>query len=342
MNKVLDLRSDTVTRPTNAMREHMMRAKVGDDVFSDDPSVNALEAFAADYFGKESALFLVSGTQSNLCALLAHCQRGEEYIVGQNAHTYRYEGGGAAVLGSIQPQPLEHAADGTIPLEKIEGAIKPKDSHFARTKLICLENTIGGKVISQEYINQVYEIAQRHQLGFHLDGARLMNASVSQTISAKEIAAPFDSVSICLSKGLGAPVGSLLVGSKPLISDARRWRKMLGGGTRQAGFLAAAGHYALENYVDRLKDDHENAAYLAAELGKVFNEKEGGISVLGQHTNMVFLGIEEDLGEKLKLFLEEKNILIYVRGAGLRLVLHLDIEKQDLDYIVDNFTTFLL
>ncbi len=335
MQAILDLRSDTVTQPTDEMREVMMRAEVGDDVFSDDPSINSLEKFAAEYFEKEAALFVVSGTQSNLCALLAHCQRGDEYIVGQNAHTYKYEGGGAAVLGSIQPQPLEHLPDSTIDISKIKAAIKPDDSHFARTRLICLENTIGGKIISQEYINQVYEIAKEAGLGFHLDGARLLNAAVGQSLSASQIAKPFDSVSICLSKGLGAPVGSVLLGDKSFIKSARRWRKVLGGGTRQAGFLAAAGEYALKNNVERLAEDHKNAEELAKLLTAI------GLDVSGHETNMVFVNITDAMVVSLGRFMEDRGVLLHVRGKGLRIVLHLGIRRDDVDYIVSCFTDYI-
>ena len=261
--KIIDLRSDTVTRPTTAMRAVMATAEVGDDVFGDDPTVNALQEKTADMVGMQAALFLPSGTQSNLCGLMAHCARGDEYIVGQNAHTYRYEGGGAAVLGSIQPQPIENAADGTIPIDKIRAAVKPDDSHFAITRLIALENTIGGKVLAEQYMADVQSFAREKSLAMHLDGARLFNAVVKTNRNAKEICAYFDSVSICLSKGLGAPAGSVLCGSKELIKRAQRHRKMLGGGMRQAGFLAAAGIYALDHNVSRLQDDHDNATRLA-------------------------------------------------------------------------------
>src|SRR5262245_27026019 len=232
-----DFRSDTVTRPTAAMRAAMAAAPVGDDVFGDDPSVNALEAEVADMLGFESAMYVPSGTQSNLVGVMTHCARGDEYIVGQDAHTYRYEAGGAAVLGSVQPQPITNAKDGTLPLADIESVIKPDDSHFARTRLIAIENTIGGKPLPAGYSQAVRELADRRGLAMHLDGARLWNAAVAGGVAPRAIAQGFDSVSVCLSKGLGAPVGSLLCGSADFIKAARRWRKMLGGGMRQAGIL---------------------------------------------------------------------------------------------------------
>ncbi|MDH3693981.1 MAG: low-specificity L-threonine aldolase, partial [Gammaproteobacteria bacterium] len=261
--KMIDLRSDTVTRPTVTMRAAMAEAEVGDDVYGEDPTVNRLEQLAAEKLGKEAAVFAASGTQTNLIALLAHCERGDEYIVGQTAHTYKYEGGGAAVLGSIQPQPLDFGLDGSLDLDKVKSVIKEDDSHFAKTRLLCLENTQGGKVLPLDYLAAARTFVNQHGLGLHLDGARLFNAAVGLGVPAVEVAQHFDTVSICLSKGLGAPVGSLLVGSNELIERARRWRKVVGGGMRQAGVLAAAGIEALEHHVDRLQEDHDNASSLA-------------------------------------------------------------------------------
>jgi threonine aldolase len=266
---MIDLRSDTVTRPSPGMLKAMGAAEVGDDVWGDDPTVTRLQATVAERAGKETGLFFPSGTQSNLAALMAHCQRGDEYIVGQLAHTYRHEGGGAAVLGSIQPQPIENAADGTLPLEKIAAAIKPLDAHFARTRLLALENTIHGMVLPAAYIEEATRLARSKGLATHLDGARAVNAAVASGRSVREICAPFDSVSICFSKGLGAPVGSVLVGDKALLADAHRWRKVLGGGMRQSGVLAAACLYALEHNVEGLAQDHANAAALAQGLGQI-------------------------------------------------------------------------
>ncbi len=272
----VDLRSDTVTRPTPAMRAAMAEAPLGDDVFGDDPSVNALQEKIAAMLGFEAALFVPTGTQSNLCGVLSHCQRGDEYIVGQMQHCYRWEGGGAAVFGSVQPQPLNHQPDGSLALSDIEAAIKPDDPHFARTRLLALENTLGGKVLPFEYLQQATALARSKGLSTHLDGARLFNAAVAQAAAsgsdpraqARSIASLFDSVSVCFSKGLGAPVGSALCGSRELIARARRIRKMAGGAMRQAGLLAAAASYALDHHVERLAQDHALARRLAAGAGR--------------------------------------------------------------------------
>ena len=267
-----DFRSDTITKPSLAMRKAMSEAEVGDDVYGDDPTVNRLEASGAKTLGKEAALFASSGTQTNLLALLTHCARGDEYIVGQEAHTYKFEGGGGAVLGAIQPQPIEFEPDGTLDLAKVEAKIKPVDFHFARTRLLCLENTQGGKVLPLEYQARASEIARRRGLALHLDGARVFNASIKLGVDVRDISRHYDTVSVCLSKGLGAPVGSLLCGPAELVDRARRWRKVLGGGMRQVGIIAAGGLYALEHNVARLAEDHDNAAFLAAQLSGL----EGG------------------------------------------------------------------
>ncbi|HET7524840.1 MAG TPA: low-specificity L-threonine aldolase, partial [Burkholderiaceae bacterium] len=288
----IDLRSDTVTRPTSAMRDAMMAAPLGDDVFGDDPTVNALQERIASMLGKEAALFMPSGTQSNLAALMSHCQRGDEYLVGQGAHTYRYEAGGGAVLGSVQPQPIANQSDGSLALADIEAAIKPDDAHFARTRLLCLENTFGGSVLDLDYLRQATDLARRHSLATHLDGARLFNAAVALAqpvrgdarVIARAMAGLFDTVSVCFSKGLGAPVGSALVGGRELIARAHRARKMLGGGMRQAGVLAAAALHALDHHIDRLIDDHANARRLAAGL-----EGLAAVASAPAHTNMVFV-----------------------------------------------------
>jgi len=320
-----DFRSDTVTRPTAAMRAAMAAAPVGDDVFGDDPSVNALEAEVGALLGFEAALFVPSGTQSNLVGVMTHCARGDEYIVGQQAHTYRYEAGGAAVLGSVQPQPLDNAADGTLPLPDIEGAIKPEDAHFARTRLVALENTIGGKVLPTGYSAAVRELADRHGLALHLDGARLWNAAVKQNVEPKAIAAHFDSVSVCLSKGLGAPVGSVLCGGRDFIKAARRWRKMLGGGMRQAGIIAAAGRHALAHHIPRLAEDHENAARLAAGLAK---HRE--LAVAPTQTNMVFVGVPEDIAVAFASHLAAAGVRPY-GTTRQRWCTHLDVTHADVD-----------
>ncbi|MAM71015.1 MAG: low-specificity L-threonine aldolase [Gammaproteobacteria bacterium] len=333
---MIDLRSDTVTRPNDAMRKLMAKAEVGDDVWGDDPTVKALEALCADMLGKEAAIFVASGTQSNLIGLMCHCQRGDEYLVGQHAHTYKLEGGGAAVLGSIQPQPITVEPDGTLTLENIEAAIKPDDIHYAKSRLLCLENTTGGRVLPMDYIAAACKLADKHGLGKHLDGARVFNASVKLGIDVKDIADYFDSVSVCLSKGLGAPVGSVLCGSKELIKEAHRWRKMLGGGMRQAGILAAAGIYVLENNIERLAEDHANAAILAEGLAEI---PQLQMDTEYQHTNMVFFSVADGSGAKLSAYLEEQGILADGR-ANFRLVTHLDVSEADMHKTVECIRRF--
>ena len=333
---VVDLRSDTVTRPTVAMRAAMQAAAVGDDVYGEDPTVAALERRVAGDLGFEAGLFVPSGTQGNLCALLAHCQRGDEYLVGMEAHTYRFEGGGAAVLGSIQPQPIVHAADGTLPLDALERAVKPDDVHFARTRLLALENTWHGRVLPQDYVVSAAAWARTRGLGVHLDGARLYNAAVASGVAARKLAAPFDSVSVCLSKGLGAPVGSVLVGRAELIRAARRWRKMLGGGMRQAGGLAAAGLHALDHHVERLADDHARARRLADGLRTI-----GGIEVTAQHTNMVFIDIPRERLRALDAHLRAAGVVASIGYLPqVRLVTHLDIDDAGIERAIEAFATF--
>jgi threonine aldolase len=329
---MIDLRSDTVTRPTAAMRAAMLEAPLGDDVFGDDPTVNALQDKIASMLGKEAALFMPSGTQSNLSALMAHCQRGDEYIVGNGAHTYRYEAGGGAVLGSIQPQPIANQPDGSLALADIEAAIKPDDAHFARTRLLCLENTFGGQVLGIDYLRQATALAREHELATHLDGARLFNAAVALAgggdarAKAREMAQLFDTVSVCFSKGLGAPVGSALVGSRELIGRAHRVRKMLGGGLRQAGVLAAAALHALDRHIDRLAEDHANARRLAESLLGL-----GGVVSAPANTNMVFVdlapgGSRHDTVARLR-----EQGLLCTGLYKLRLVTHLDVDADDID-----------
>lgn len=330
---MIDLRSDTVTRPGRAMLDAMIAAPVGDDVYGDDPTVNELQRYIADLSGKEAALFLPTGTQANLVALLSHCERGEEYIVGQGAHNYLYEAGGAAVLGSIQPQPIEASADGTLPLDKVATKIKPDDIHFARTRLLSLENTHNGKVLPRDYLQQAWEFTRQHGLALHVDGARIFNAVVEYGCELRDLARYCDSFTVCLSKGLGTPVGSLLVGDKAFIARANRWRKMTGGGMRQAGFLAAAGLYALKHHVARLREDHENAAWLAAQL------REVGADVMRHDTNMLFIRVGEDaraLGE----FMREREVLINASPV-VRLVTHLDVNRQQLAEVVNHWQAFL-
>ena len=333
---MIDLRSDTVTRPSTAMRTAMAQATVGDDVYGEDPTVNRLERMAAEMLGKEAAVFASSGTQSNLIGVLSHCERGDEYIVGQQAHTYRYEGGGAAVFGSIQPQPIEFEADGTLDLDKVVRMIKPDDFHFARTRLLCLENTQAGKVLPLHYLETAADVAQRNGLGHHLDGARLFNAAVKLAVSPEQISRHFDTVSICLSKGLGAPVGSLLCGSEALIKKARRWRKVLGGGMRQAGILAAAGIVALTHHVDRLHEDHENAGVLAEGLSGI---AEVSIDPTGVQTNMVFVSLPNGDADALGDFLKGEGILIS-SGDPIRLVTHLDVSTADMHSVVAAFKRY--
>ncbi|HEV7346006.1 MAG TPA: low-specificity L-threonine aldolase [Devosia sp.] len=317
-----DFRSDTVTKPSPGMRAAMASAEVGDDVFGDDPTVNRLEQRMAAMLGKDAAIFVPSGTQSNLLALMSHCGRGDEFIAGQKAHLYVNEAGGAAVLGSIQPQPIAHQADGTLSLADIEEAIKPDDSHYARTRLIALENTFGGKVIPVDYMQQVAEIARRRGLGFHLDGARAFNACIALGTDIRTFTAPFDTVSICLSKGLGAPVGSVLIGRQDLIDTARRHRKMLGGGLRQSGILAAAGLYALEHNIDRLAEDHRRAERLAEGLA-AFPQ----LKVTMPDTNIVFVDVAGEVSEGFAAFLEQRAIGALGYGRQ-RWVTHLDIDDD--------------
>ncbi len=335
-NPVVDLRSDTVTQPTPGMRAAMAAAPLGDDVFGDDPSVNALQDQIAALLGFEAALFVPTGTQSNLCAILSHCQRGDEYIVGQMQHCYRWEGGGAAVFGSVQPQPLDHQSDGTLALADIEAAVKPDDPHFARSRLLALENTLGGKLLPMAYIEQATQLAKRMGLGRHLDGARLFNAAVVQAAvtgadpraEARRIAQCFDSVSVCFSKGLGAPVGSALCGSRDYIARARRVRKMAGGAMRQSGMLAAAASYALEHQVERLAEDHALARRLAEGLTGI-----EGLQVEAPHTNIVFVdlvGPAKERSAALLKHLADQGVLA-VGLYRLRFVTHLDVNAAGIE-----------
>lgn len=330
---IIDLRSDTVTRPTAAMRRAMLEAEVGDDVYGEDPTVNRLQDMAAELTGKEAALFVPTGTQGNLLAILAHCQRGEEYLAGQQAHCYRYEAGGAAVFGSVQPQPVDFEADGTLNLDRLATMIKPADHHFAVTRLLCLENTQAGKVLPLAYQAAAAGFARRHGLALHLDGARVFNAAVSLGVAVTEIARHYDSISFCLSKGLGAPAGSVLAGTKDFIERAHRWRKMAGGGMRQSGILAAAGIHALQNHVDRLADDHRRAGLLAEGLASITGLTVDSAAVA---SNMVFVGIDPAWQGTMVAFLKERGILVGGYGQ-LRLVLHLDITDAGIPQVVEGF-----
>lgn len=353
-----DFRSDTVTRPSAAMKAVMFDAPLGDDVFNDDPSTLALQHYAADLLGFEAALFAPSGTQTNLIAMMSHCQRGDEAIVGQQWHTYKWEGGGMAVLGSIQPQPIALQPDGTLAVTDIVDAIKPDDPHFARTRLIVIENTVGGKVLPLSYMQQVAALAKQHNLQCHIDGARLFNAAValapqhqlSPQQMAKTLCQGYNSVSICLSKGLGAPIGSLLLGSQELIKKAKRVRKMLGGGMRQTGLLAAAGHYALQNHIDRLAEDHANARLLADGLAALAGQGRfaGLLSVQPPQTNILFTDLPAMLADELVAFLASKQIQLtssnYASASGtlkrIRWVCHLDISTADIQHTLDLLSQF--
>ncbi|AXV19725.1 low-specificity L-threonine aldolase [Aeromonas veronii] len=335
--RYIDLRSDTVTQPTDAMRQAMLHAAVGDDVYGEDPGVNALEAFGARLLGKQAALFVPSGTMSNLLAVMSHCQRGEGAILGNAAHIYRYEAQGSAVLGSVALQPLPMQRDGTLAFDDIKAALAPDDAHFVQTRLICLENTHNGKVLPLSYLQEMGAFVAERGLKLHLDGARLFNAAVASETPVEVIAAPFDSISICLSKGLGAPVGSLLVGSHDFIARARRLRKMLGGGMRQAGILAQAGLFALEQHVTRLADDHRRAKRLAEGLAALPGI-ELDLSLV--QSNMVFLRLREGESAPLLAFMKERGILFSGYGE-LRLVTHLQINDDDIEEVIDAFTEYL-
>ncbi|WP_322406753.1 low-specificity L-threonine aldolase [Idiomarina sp. PL1-037] len=336
---MLDLRSDTVTLPSAAMRVAIAEATVGDDVYGEDPSINALEKRVAELLGKEDALLCSSGTQSNLLGLMSHCRNGEEYIVGQEYHTYRYEAGGAAVLGSIVPQTIEVEADGTLSLETIEKRIKPNDPHFPITRLLAFENTHGGQLIDQAYFDKARILADQNGLSMHLDGARLPNAAIASGRSMAELAAPFDSVSLCCSKGLGAPIGSLLAGSKELIKQARRWRKMVGGGMRQAGFVAVAIDYALTHQFERIQQDHDNAKWLFEQLSELLAGTEAKVRYSG--TNMTFVELPDSLpADSLRELMTENDIKL-PGGQKLRLVCHLDVSREQLERFVELFKQWL-
>lgn len=344
----IDLRSDTVTWPTTAMREAMYTAPVGDDVYGEDPTVIALEAEAAAMLGKEAGLFVASGNMGNLVALLTHCGRGEEIIVGKQAHIVRYEAGGSAAVGGIHTNQIEVQPDGTLPLEAIRESIRVENDHFPRTHLICLENTqgtIGGIPLSVAYTEQVGELAREHNLKVHVDGARFFNAATALGVSAAELAAPVDSVTFCLSKGLCAPVGSVLVGSTAFIKEARRSRKVIGGGMRQAGVLAAAGLIALREMTSRLGEDHANARTLAEGLAQIPCIQ---IDLSRVQTNMVFFDLHPEarltpaeLTERLKA---EYDIYINAypgKARTFRAVTHYWITPERIEITLDAIRTLL-
>jgi threonine aldolase len=332
--RIIDLRSDTMTQPTDAMRRAMAEAKVGDDVFGEDPTVNRLEEMAAERMGKEAALFVTSGTMGNLVSQLAHCGRGDEIILGGQAHTFFFEQGGSAAVGGIHPRTVPNQPDGKLALEDIETAIRGDNIHFPRTRLILLENThnlCNGFPLDTDYMKSVGEIARRHQLKIHVDGARIFNAAVALNVDPKDLVAEADSVSFCLSKGLAAPVGSVVCGTKVFINEARRSRKILGGGMRQAGILAAAGIVSLNEMVERLAEDHTNAKKLAQGLAQM-----PGISINPDriHTNIIFFEItREDMKpEKFVQQIDAAGIRMLPVGAQkVRAVTHYHIASEDID-----------
>ena len=332
--KVIDLRSDTVTRPSVGMYDAMMSAPTGDDVYGDDETVNRLEVRVAELMGKEAALFVSSGTQSNLVAMLCHCGRGEEVITGDEYHVSEAEARGASVLGGMSICPLPTDEQGGLRPEQVSAAIKPDNVHFPVSRLLCLENTVSGNVQSPDNINELCEAGRDGGLSLHLDGARLMNAAVTLDISAEQLTKPFDSVSLCLSKGLGAPVGSVLSGSKDFIYRARRQRKLLGGGMRQAGILAAAGIYALDYNIERLTKDHANAQMLAKGLANIAD-----LNLVSQ-TNMVFVELPYDCSQELESTCATQGILISGGFPRLRLVTHLDVEQSAIERVIEVFAKF--
>ncbi len=344
--RYIDLRSDTVTRPTPGMRAAIASAEVGDDVYGEDPTVNRLEEMMAERLGKEAALFVASGTMGNIVSILAHAGRGDEMVLGDLSHTFLYEGGAAAGLAGVHPHTLKNAPDGTLPLETIEEAIRDDNVHFPRTRLISLENThnrCGGRVLDPEYCDAVGSLAHGRGISVHLDGARLFNAAIALGLSPSVLARSVDSVMVCLSKGLGAPVGSLLCGTRDFIRRARRMRKIVGGGMRQAGVLAAAGIYALEHHVERLAEDHRNARRLAAGIASLPGLVLGAEGDAGRlpETNLVYFCVDgKALGRPsldaalLSRRLRERGVLANPLGndpGQMRMVTHLDVSKENID-----------
>lgn len=343
---MIDLRSDTVTKPTPEMRQVIAEAEVGDDVFGEDPTVNLLETESARLLGKEAGLFIPSGTMGNLAAILTHCERGSEIILGDRAHIFLFEVGGIAALGGIQAHIIQNQKDGTLNLEDIQNAIRMDDIHDPPTRLITLENThnrCGGVVLSAEYTRAVGQIARERNLKFHLDGARIFNASTALDVDPALLLEPVDSVMFCLSKGLGAPVGSVLCGDAEFIQRARKIRKMLGGAMRQAGVIAAAGLYALENHLDLIKDDHRRAAKLALGLKQI-----EGIILMNEipPSNMVYVRFQDQVSinpDEIAIKLQERNILVGRESKHqFRLVVHLWITDKDIEEVVEGFRQVLL
>lgn len=335
---VFDFRSDTVTRPDEAMRAAMAAADVGDDVYGDDKTTTHLEARVADMLGKSAGLFVSSGTQSNLIAILCHAARGEEFLSGQSYHTIYYEAGGAAALGGVIPCPLPVDAAGRLSKTDIDKSVKPKDFHHPVTRLLCLENTVNGRIQTAEHLSNLCAAARRHNLYCHLDGARLMNAAVASNMQANAFTASFDSVSLCLSKGLAAPVGSVLVGDKAFIGRARRLRKQLGGGMRQVGMLAAAGHYALDHNISRLREDHERAFTLATALQMI---DDVHVDMDAVETNMVYMKLPDDRIAGLKPYLAEEGLVISPAKQAFRLVVHKDIPEQAVKQLADAVAAYM-
>ena len=342
----IDLRSDTVTEPTPEMREAMANAELGDDVYGEDPTVNHLQELSTQMLGKEAALFVPSGTMGNLAAILAHCARGDEIIIGDRSHTYLYEAGGVSALGGIHTFVVRNRDNGMVPYDEIEEAIRVDNDHFPISRLVCLENThnrCGGSVLSVDYTQEVGRITKEHGLGMHIDGARIFNAAIALDVSPAELVASADSVTFCLSKGLCAPAGSVICGEKAFIQKTHRARKMLGGGMRQAGVLAAAGVVALESMVDRLREDHNKARLLAETLVEL-----PGISLDYETpaTNMIFLKLEDEApisGEDLVRRFADKGIRISASSGGhMRLVMHYWVDDEALAQVTDAFKELFL
>ena len=335
--KAVDLRSDTVTLPTPAMREAIYNAELGDDVFSEDPTTIRLEKMAAERMGKEAAMLVVSGTMGNLICILTHCRRADEVILGDRSHTFLYEAGGMSALGGIHPHTITNQPDGTMRLEEIEAAIRGDNVHFPRTRLICLENThnrCSGAALTTDYMKEVNALAKKHNLMVHLDGARIFNAAVALKVDVKELTCFADSVSFCLSKGLSAPVGSMICGTKWFVAEARRNRKVLGGGMRQCGIIAAAGITALEGMVDRIADDHANARRLAQGIANI-----PGLSIEPERvqTNIIYFDMvsQQIKADELVSQLGDKGIKILKLGPSrFRAVTHYGIDSEDIDFTI--------
>ena len=336
--KIIDLRSDTVTLPSNSMKQAIARAQLGDDVFGEDPTVNELQEYAARITGKEASLLVPSGTMGNLVSILSQCARGTEIILGDQSHTFLYEGGGVSAYGGIHSRQLKNQRDGTLDLTDIKNSIRTQDDHFPETVMICLENTHNrcfGAPLSLSYMNSVSNLAKEHHLKIHIDGARIFNASIALNTSVKELTSLADSLSFCLSKGLSAPVGSLVCGTQEFISKARKLRKSLGGGMRQAGILAAAGIEAFDSMIDRIKIDHDNARILAEGIHKL---PDFFINLNDVHTNIVYFKLDSVIGSEFVKKMAERGILFFEIGeAKFRLVTHYGITSEDIETVLKSF-----